>query len=1623
MGGVDETAPGDPGAHGEASCGRAGDCRRMLLRFGRDLTVGAWEAEFRRHGEPSAASAAWPGADVAALDLDLTRVEFVDFGALVRTLLVLDAAVRAQVPATLLLPTPTLTYNEQAAILRLLTDEHPEAAAAQRRMKRRARKRGGARDFMRVTGFLSALNAPHWPPDAVRMLDAGTAGVTLPDEHVDDPSVNGDAAGQLGGRGDEWLTRTHRVLPLRWLSPPDRNDPRRSEQFLALEAGLRDLGLSRSDSHAISQTILAELIENVAEHAAAPTADAPRALVGAMLLEPEVYAESRARTGIPQQHADLVDHALDTNSRALQLLVGDSGVGLIAGRGPGPADDGENQLRAVLGDGPAGAATAPVSAPATASGARGFTLVSRMVGSYRGHVSVRTCDLVGDLVFGSDRDRILQVRGGYGRIPGTLLEAVVLTGSQQSSPAVHWEGHPAIQGDHALHWLSCALDPEGGVTPTDLEKLGAMARLGGPEHDAIGVVVTVPVRETLKRSETVSTQHALRRAICAVGRIVGQTAAAIVFPDADGHLLDLCISGLYCEDEEGTTRHPDRPILVCGMSGKLLWCGGTAPLRAVLEALTAAGGILSVEQAQECWTTANGTGRVEDGLSTVEHLLTVEDDSLVLCLSPRQVMRALTDAVRNRLTHEIATNGQGVLSGRFRFPSLHVTDRWINAAPFIEGTVGFDVAAFTLARAVEATMAALGPVKRPLVVAQAASCPPQLATRLSECLSVGGRSYPMASELDRDGWPTGGEVPNSARVVLCADLICTENTVRRAAAAIVRNAEPAMVVCIVDGRENRGPIKLLNWVIPVVSLCEAALEDTPVATDPAWLERPIVDIDPVSRRPAVPRPAEPQLITEDEILDWCVADPGTLRLGHIERDPHIHFSAYLQVDRLLRRPEARSRITDIYLEAVEEGLAKLDGDALSVDPMIEVWHPGEPDDYAGGLAKAVHARLGSRGHPLGRLVSVQRIVAGNRWQTAPVALEGDAEPRTVVIVDWGALTTTTLHQMILRAADSGARAIIVVVLLNQLPAHDQGLLGKISAVSGDGRTASIVVRFIANSSIGDLPLHSCALCATRTKYGDVTHMPERLRHHVEVLQELLRPRNREELFQTASVDLFSVPISGEDVADYLRWRGLLQRALRDTGLRQTVVDMLRVLTSGRRMAGRNRSSLIRLLAAEQQWLKLPPLRLAVSRDLLAEICVAELRTPTAAPPWFRAQAVMVLSAAAPEHFVTLLPNLLGMLLDEPVAVNQLCVDCYRLVRRPVYDSPVDLAHLRDRLLRCRDDLEQLQSGSDRELIDGCLQLFSGLIYVAERPTWPRPRTTGAQAAWARLREDLCQPVIRHRFEAGVLRVRDFLEDLQESAPSAEQRTAVHADWDCCARQIEEFALVHLPELAEILTGDYVLDQLGKHEQGLLVDLARNNAAALCATTELLFDLLHRPWRPEDRAWLELRAALLREVNWWHCSFLATHRPGTELPAYVVQLVQSAPVVLGQTVSAAVRAHSHGIDVGPGCGAEEAPDAQLRVFCPDRLLEETVGHVLDNIRRHRIPDSALRLHVEYRRPSPTAVVVVLRNSGTRPSHAPGHGLRSLAGRLRPFGGFVRGREAGGGEWTFETEITLQRWQGA
>ena len=87
--------------------------------------------------------------------------------------------------------------------------------------------------------------------------------------------------------------------------------------------GLEDLGLSQSDARTLSQTVLTELVENVAEHGS--VGDRPAvALVGAILLSAETYA--LRQNGMHPHMAEVAERALADRSQVLRLIVADSGA-------------------------------------------------------------------------------------------------------------------------------------------------------------------------------------------------------------------------------------------------------------------------------------------------------------------------------------------------------------------------------------------------------------------------------------------------------------------------------------------------------------------------------------------------------------------------------------------------------------------------------------------------------------------------------------------------------------------------------------------------------------------------------------------------------------------------------------------------------------------------------------------------------------------------------------------------------------------------------------------------------------------------------------------------------------------------------------------------------------------------------------------------------------------------------------------------------------------------------------------------------------------------------------------------------------------------------------------------
>ena len=1574
--------------------------------FPRMLTLLAWEAELR-HGA-YADERAWSQPNPGdPLQLDFSRVEFADFGALARALLLLDTAVRSGIPATVTLPLGSaLTAGEQRGA-------DPTLAA------RQARARGDVLAFMRQVGFLTSLSAPHWGEDAVHILDWATMGRRQPMSWAGPPDLEPQNA-----------PYRRRVFPFRWLEPMPAAQLRESESFLSVSTGLEDLGLSQTDARTLSQTVLTELVENVAKHGS--VGDRPVvALIGAILVGAETYA--LRQNGMHPHMADVAERALADRSQVLRMIVADSGADLIArmtpphnepeiGRGTVTDRRRQETILNALGNRSAKA----VEDKDAQRGTTGLSWVTQVVRSYHGGVQARTADLLVGKLFGREAGGTDVAESGFGHVPGMLLELTLPTGPSPPRPRTPWGSQSELGSAPRLSVLSCAFDSRRGLADADRSQLADRVHSVRADRQLDGLIVTVPLHEAGHPDVDDGSRGAMYRLLEFASSIARSCTVVVAFPDAEPHLLDSCVAMFNEELAVVSGENTHDPILVLGRHGDAVWGGGSVPLRAVLNVLSEGAGAADISKAQRSWQEAGGEpARFSETLRVNGHLLSVGQSRLELRLSLPVVHGTIEQAVSRSLADAIKRGGEGVERGIFRGPTLGITSRWIYVEPLLTGTIGVQLAAFVLARKAEAALRSAARAETPTAVFQVKSAPRALARHLSECLSLAGRYYSQPSELNIGEPPIGERMFVGAKVVLCADTIRSEATVRRAAAIVAsRNADPVVIACVVDARDTPGPVRLLNRTIPVVSLTEVSIGLSESR------DENVTDIDPLLLRPELPAAAEPIHGQERDLLTWFTSDPDVFRLGHIDDPPRRHYSAFVR-PQAMRQQTRRDQITEAVLSNVKGAFAEIrsqDGPNLRKDIPIAIWYVAS-DGNAGTLAETVRDDLVAAGFQISAITPVPRWPADAAWGF-PTRLANVNRPVGVLIIHWWAITGSTLLQLVRLAAKSGASWVAAVCVLNQMEHNDADVLLMLRAVSvplmaadgtppvGDSPFEAqipVTIRFVAGSGIFAFDAHDCPICATRERYrlGEEA-APPRLIRHAEMLYDLLRPRELEEVARDSAADLFNVPTVGYEAIDYLRWRGLLLRGLRTVSGRQEIIDRLCVLT-GETPPQREWTSiaLIRLLAAEQQWLRLPPLDFEIAAELLSQVCVSCLEQVTG-PPWLRVQALMVMSAAVPRRLVELLPRLLDLAGHETLLADQALLDCCRLLLRSPSDSPIDVTQLRHNLLICRDYLEDRRAEPEATTTEDYLHALSDLLAIADYRILDKPKD--GQAAWERLREDLVRPVVRHRLEAELLLVRGFVEDLEGFEPSPAAARAASADWEVCARQLSERALANLPPLRNILAGDFVADWLGPKDQRRLLTLARPGVEELTAVADRLHALAQGPWRPAEPSWQALRRELLARINWWNRIFLAAHVSDQQVPALLVELIRSAPIKLGLCVKKLLCVHQ------AQAAIKEPERGEVEIFCPEKLLDQVIAHLLENVEKHSTQEAVCRLQIEYLRSAHGTVQMVMRNTGTVSCTPPGRGLKALSDKLRPFGGSLTGQILANGEWTFAAVATLPLWHG-
>ncbi len=1600
----------------------------MRYGFGPRLTPASWEVALG--SGPLGKSGEWLLETRASeLELDLSRVEFADFAALARLLLLVDSAVGTGIRSTIHLPAVKPSPEETARLEDLGSRDRGLSAKFEQHLARQTLRRVNARAFMRHVGFIAALRPPHWPSGLVTVNDGvarpGEPGDEMPARTVDRWEEDSDTPYRLGN-----------IFPLRWLAPMRGDELRRSELFLAVIAGFRNrVGLAAPDARALGHAVLTELVENVAEHAARSQDDRPpMALVGAVLLDPLTYKTRRRDQ--PDQLRDLADW-VSGKSAVLRVIVGDAGIGLATRLG---------EVRAGLHE------TSGVHIPNRAltpeedtifyafdrwstsgqnnagftRGTRGLWRVERLVRSYRGSVTVRTGNSYAGRLLTSDPRGKPVVADNLCHAPGTLLEISILPDSSIKDP-IPLPGSPQTELEEpTLVCVHCGLNGSLGLTPKEQNRVDAAAKNAHNSQEVLGLVVTVATRQGRQQLD----HQGLLDVLDAASRISNPSVPiAVVLPDADPRLLDLAVADMTSALERDGTPvwdSPYAPVLLIDSHGGASWCGAPRQFLRLLTEITRRGGSIQVAEAEALYKSfgeeAESLWRI---IQDQHQLLSVHADRLRLRITVAGVLRALHLETGAELRRQIdrGDEARGVQCGLFRTPNLRLTNRWIDVARLTTTTVGEALPPFLLARLLERELAKSGEKSNHWTVVDASGVRSRLAGDLSENLRLDGTYHQLSGELDVDSRADRDRLEKGHQVVILCDLISTENSARRAVAFVVgQGAEPVAILSVIDARERNEPLQQMNRTIPVFSLVRSNLA-APMARGA------LRDIDPILRCP-LDESQETVSLTdyeEDTFLEWCANVDGAIRLGHIQGVSDAHFSAYPNVDRLL----SDATVSEYFLSAVADAAGDLDKDLP-----VSIWHPQPVDSYAGQLATLLAGHLSTAGFEVTSTEAIPRARIGARW-VYPSSFQPSRGPAQVLVLDWGAMTATTMQQLIRLAADAGAERIVAVVAISELSVEDAMALTMVCQVSGArartaersgdgveprkrgsrGRAVPVSIRFVTATSVEGFSAHSCPVCLTRARYqSDDSGLPRRLRRHADLVVGQLRLRKRDDRTGIGT-DLLGVAVEGAEAADYLRWRSLLRQALRNTAARSLLIGRVGEAARERGVAPWSGSVLIRLLAAEQHWMKLPPLRFTEGRELLRDVCFESLRTSSASTlsEWVRLQALMVLGVTTPSGLVDQLPDLFQVCSQQPLLADELLLQCYHLLRRPPHDLPFDSSNLHAKLEHLRDDIEGL--GGTSALRAEYLPVVEGLQLLSRRHVHRLPGSI--QEAWARLREDLVPRVDQHNLDAAWSNVIGLLEDLPELNPSQSTRRERRREIVKCSNNLIDILSHRLSTLRWIFASGHYLDELGPVEQRRLVCLCDSDINEVLET--LLRDI-EELWNSDMASrgpeWRRLHRNVLARMRWWQRFFIATHRDGGEERAHVVEFARALPTRLDETLLDPVprRRDSTTVRVlDSGMGVD--------VFCPQGLVREAVGHIVENASsRHRLRDQECVIEIVCEPADDEHVVVRVRNSGSKPRLESGRGLRSIAAKLEPFGASIDGGMVGDSVWTWEARLSLELWQG-
>lgn len=1561
--------------------------------------------------------------------VDISRVQWLDIGALAQLLLLLEAAHREEIPITVAMPTPHLTHNEIKWI------EESKSETERQRLAANLRQRQQVRSFLKTLQFESALRFDHHRqgniPGIIQDYDPS---LPLEELQVQPPEMLPDDPAKQ--------PRHKYCFPLRWVKDNNATVSKRMARFLTTIVGHPERGLEEIDASSISNVFLFELIQNVTQHAGeeVPALVAAWARPAKMPPTPDHYlqAEQAYFQWFAGQHVPLVE-----------ILVGDSGIGVVEKLRP--AFDLERKrgrsLPNLSTDQNANILAWAVERWSTSRtdphlrGTRGLYRVDRVASKYDGILSLRSSTYLFVRDHGGPGVHSSGLQKKLRQNPGTLLR-LRIPPFREKLPS-RLEFRDSIQ----IKPIFVNLDQ---LTPNGLCS-DAHRRLRNAIQDAS----TSKNRYVLASfSGGVEKYEAIVAALEEAARLRHPAALVLVGLPGGWNLVETAIDSINKDLErvrrDRETKEPEHyqvldPVLVVGPNLQTAWVGASTETALVLDMLlNSETGACPLTELRELLPSGDQRREVIQRLREDAHLTKMIDSSVVqIALSVHGILDSATAHLREQLLEA----GPGVNEGPWITPSLCRVRVWIDIDKWLRAEVGSVIPIHTLADKIRRHEEHTG---REMSLLLYDTTVGDERLNLLRDLLGNIRTEPMLWEAaaNRDvEMVRPGEI-----VTFFTEIITSGEATTRALATILRNgAQVSLVACLIDGRENSSSeIEVWGKKFPVITLVREPI----LLSNEAFPESG-VPIDPITKEAEDTTPPElkPTYPISPQDMYKLVTDSEALHFSHIGRKVGRHFTFYIDVPKICSHPLILRSIDD----EITQWIGRSGDVCVERDVAIEIWYPSthdERDHPAGLLAEEVQSHRKDVTEPR----PIRRVAQSGRW-VFPLSAGKPVSSPNLFIIDWGTLTGANLTELVRRGALAGANRILACIVVSQLseerehfyrsidriavrrrgaPVGNQKSLPGLAFSRTQEETASVEirVRFLSRMQIGAYNSNTCPICLQRRRLAGLEAPPNGLaqfEHDQE--SSRLRLRSRQEVLELPEpLDLDGRALTRDIVTWMILFRERLEAAATSTVARLEIASqLLRIEQSQDFSTSHDLTeglALIRFLSIEVQWLQRAPLSFRFLRNVIGRIALA-IACNKNADDEDRKSAVIALRTSSKMMFADSLSTLLLEALPSHNVTVQILYAVSTFLSRPyLVEEAGILRRLRGGLIDARQKAREAPVGFDPELQATLESVVQHIDHFSARANI---NVLTLPVAWARLREMFMEdryfshaavPEHFRYLQPGpdIYQIGAYLSGSVSVLDSKVKEWIQHLpnNWSSCGEFLDRDVLPLVRRLETVFRSPDALKALGTEEAHRLVRLSKlPHPISKWRFSTLLESLARDPEGTlSDVTW----NAFLSQLHFlWDIVFaprMVASSGEIEEESRLIAFLRSCPVSASNAIPdivAEIEPKNQACEVSFDF---EDPGDRYSVFATRDLLWGVFAVLLGNCEKHR-KDERHKVHVniQVKRRSPV-VELVVSNDNTQESHQPGRGLRQLHGRLENFGGFLSSSlPRANPKKTFEVRILL------